>query len=160
MTTENVDTELTTETQVEETEPQGEVTVDETDWKGEARKWESRAKSNIEAADRWREYESSLKSEDERRAERLMEVEKELEAERAERARLEIASDKGITGEAVKLLTGATREEITLQADALLKLLADQASPKTPKPIGQQGRETEETNSNADAFARSLGSLL
>lgn len=160
MTTENVETESTPEPQGEETKPQGEGTVEETDWKSEARKWESRAKSNVDAADRWREYESSLKSEDEKRAERLVEVEKELEAERAERARLEIASDKGITGEAVKLLTGSTREEIIVQADALLKLLADQASPKTPKPIGQQGRETEETNSTAESFARALGSLL
>jgi len=72
----------------EELRRRAKVNVEETDWKSEARKWESRAKLNVDAADRWREYESSLKSEDEKRAERLVEVEKELEAERAERARL------------------------------------------------------------------------
>lgn len=156
----NIENEQTPEAQAEDTEPQGEVEVDATDWKAMARKWEQNAKSNREAAERWREYESSLKSEDEKRAERLAEVEAELLAERAERTRLEVASEKGITAEAVKLLTGTTREEIESQADALLKLVATQSSPKTPKPIDQQGRETSEHKSTADAFANALGSLL
>jgi hypothetical protein len=80
--------------------------------------------------------------------------------ERAERTRLEVASEKGITAEAVKLLTGTTREEIESQADALLKLVASQSSPKTPKPIDQQGRSSSESTSTADAFANALGSLL
>jgi hypothetical protein len=158
--TEEQNDETIAEAQAEETKPQGNEPIEETDWKSEARKWETRAKSNVEAADRWREYETSLKSEDEKRAERLAEVEKELETERAQRARLEIASAKGISGEAVNLLTGTTRDEIEKQADALLALIADQSNPKPPKPIDRQGRETTENNSTADAFARSLGSLL
>jgi hypothetical protein len=151
----------TPEVQAEDTTPQSDVVEsDDTDWKSEARKWESRAKSNVEAADRWREYESSLKSEDEKRAERLAQVEAELTAERAERTRLEVASEKGIMAEAVKLLTGTTREEIESQADALLKLVADQSSPKSPKPNARQGREVSESISTAESFANAIGSLL
>jgi hypothetical protein len=151
----------TPEVQAEDTSPQSEVVeTDDTDWKSEARKWESRAKSNVEAADRWREYESSLKSEDEKRAERLLQVEAELTAERAERTRLEVASEKGIMADAVKLLTGTTREEIEQQADALLKLVADQSSPKSPKPNARQGREVSESISTAESFANAIGSLL
>jgi hypothetical protein len=151
----------TPEVQAEDTTPQSDVVEsDDTDWKSEARKWESRAKSNVDAADRWREYESSLKSEDEKRAERLVQVEAELTAERAERTRLEVASEKGIMAEAVKLLTGTTREEIESQADALLKLVADQSSPKSPKPNARQGREVSESISTAESFANAIGSLL
>lgn len=156
----NSETESTPEVQTEDTKPHGDVEVEDTDWKAEARKWESRAKSNIDDADRWREYESSLKSEDEKRAERLAEVERELITERAVRVRLEIASEKGLSADALKLLTGTSREEIETQADALLKLVADQSSPKTPKPIDRQGREVGESNSTAESFARALGSLL
>lgn len=160
--TEELNSETTTpEVQAEDTSPQSEVVeTDDTDWKSEARKWESRAKSNVEAADRWREYESSLKSEDEKRAERLLQVEAELTAERAERTRLEVASEKGIMAEAVKLLTGTTREEIESQADALLKLVADQSSPKSPKPNARQGREVSDSISTAESFANAIGSLL
>jgi hypothetical protein len=156
----NSETETTTEVQTEDATPQGEVEVETTDWKAMARKWEQNAKSNREAADRWREYESSLKSEDEKRAERLTQVEAELLTERAERTRLEVASEKGLTADAVRLLTGTTREEIESQADALLKLVANQSSPKTPRPVDQQGRSSSESTSTADAFANALGSLL
>lgn len=156
----NSENEPTTEVQTEDATPQGEVEVETTDWKAMARKWEQNAKSNREAADRWREYESSLKSEDEKRAERLAQVEAELVKERAERTRLEVAAEKGINAEGVKLLTGTTREEIESQADALLQLVQNQTSPKTPKPIDQQGRSTTESTSTADAFANALGSLL
>ena len=52
----NSETEATAEVQTEDATPQGDVEVETTDWKAMARKWEQNAKSNREAADRWREY--------------------------------------------------------------------------------------------------------
>lgn len=145
--------------------PQGEVvesqdTKPEIDWKSEARKWETRAKEQKAAADRWREYEASTKTIEERRAEELEEVKRELDLERTSRLRLEIAADRGIGGEAIKLLDGSTREEIEEKADAILSLLADQSKPKSIKPDDLQGRAATAVSSIQDQFAQAIDDIL
>lgn len=129
-------TEETTTPEVTQ-EPQG---TPETDWKAEARKWESRAKADHELANKWREYETSQKSEHEKLADELARVQAEASQASATLLRYEVASEKGISGEATKLLKGTTREELESEAALLLSLIADQSKPKTPKPDENQGK--------------------
>lgn len=135
--------EITNET-VEETStppvtemPQGN---DGPDWKAEARKWEARAKADHELANKWREYEDTQKSEHEKLADELARTKAEASQAAAELLRLKIAAEKGITGDATKLLKGSTQEELEAEADLLLSLIADQSKPKSPKPDENQGK--------------------
>lgn len=142
-------------------EPQGEV--HETDWKAEARKWEKRAKDAQglrEAAEKWAEYEASLKPAQERLAEELQQTKAEAESARTALLRYEIAADKGIPADAIKLLNGSTREELEDAADSLLALIANQSKPKSPKPDLSQGKPATGGATTADQFASALGDLL
>lgn len=117
--------------------PQG---APETDWKAEARKWEARAKADHELAQKWREYEDTQKSDHEKLADELARAKEEAARASSELLRLKIASEKGITGDATKLLKGSTQEELEAEADLLLSLIADQSKPKAPKPDENQGK--------------------
>lgn len=147
---------------VEATEPHGE-TVTETDWKAEARKWEKRAKdaqSLREAAEKWHEYEASLKPAQERMAEELQAAKHEAEAARLTLTRYEVAAEKGVPSDAIKLLQGSTREELEEAAETLLALIATQSKPKSPKPDLSQGRAAQGGTSTSDQFANALGDLI
>jgi CRISPR/Cas system-associated endonuclease/helicase Cas3 len=126
-------------------EPQGEP--ESTDWKAEARKWEKRAKdanADKELANKWREYEAAQKPAQERMAEELATTKAEAESARTALLRYEVASEKNIPTEALRLLTGSTREELEENADALIALIATQSKPKTPTPDASQGRPATE----------------
>jgi hypothetical protein len=140
------DVEITTEEPTVEVEvseePQG--STDSTEWKAEARKWEKRAKEAAaykEAADKWNEYEAAQKPAQERLAEELNSVKAEAESARTALLRYEIASEKNIPAEAIKLLSGSTREELEEAADALVALMANQSKPTIPAPDVSQGKE-------------------
>lgn len=157
--------EMTENTSVETTDEVVETdsTSTETDWKREARKWESRAKAaqqDKEAAQKWREYEASLKPLEERRAEELAQARKEAEAAQQTLLRYQIASEKGIPANAIKLLTGSSKEEIESAADELLALISENNKAKTPKPVADQGRPANSGVSTPDQFAAALGDLL
>lgn len=142
-------------------QPQGEA--NETDWKAEARKWEKRAKDAQglrEAAEKWAEYEASLKPAQERLAEELAATKAEAESARTALLRYEVAAEKGIPADAVKLLNGTSREELEEAADSLLALIANQSKPKSPKPDPAQGRPATGGATTADQFANALGDLL
>lgn len=134
-TAENTTTEETT-TEQTAPEPQG----DGTDWKAEARKWESRAKADHDAAKAWREYELSQKSDHEKLAEELARVQAEASQASAELLRFKIAAEKGISGDATKLLKGSSQEELEAEAELLLSLIANQSKPKQPQPDENQGK--------------------
>lgn len=122
-------------------EPQG--TPAETDWKAEARKWENRAKAakaDSDDATKWREYEQAQKPIQERMAEELAQTKAAAAEAAAKLLRYEIASAKGITGEATRLLNGSTQEELEAEADLLNALIANQSKPKTPMPDDNQGK--------------------
>jgi hypothetical protein len=127
-------------------EPQGESKVD-TDWKAEARKWENRAKAskadNDDAA-KWREYEASLKPVQERLAEELTQAKAEASEASAKLLRYEVATQKGIPGEATALLKGSTLEELEAEAELLLSLIANQSRTKTLAPDVNQGQPANE----------------
>jgi hypothetical protein len=123
-------------------EPQGEP-ADATDWKAESRKWEKRAKdanADREAASKWREYEAAQKPENERLAEELATAKNEAESARTTLLRYEVAAEKGIPSEAIRLLNGSTREELEEAAETLSALIAAQSKPNSPRPDESQGR--------------------
>lgn len=140
MSDEITNNEPTTETVITD-EPQGEKV--ETDWKAEARKWENRAKAakaDSDDASKWREYEAAQKPIQERMAEELAQTKAAASEAAAKLLRYEIASAKGITGEATKLLKGSTQEELEAEADLLNALIANQSKPKTPMPDENMGK--------------------
>lgn len=143
---------------VENVEPQG--STDSTDWKAEARKWEKRAKDSREAAEKWHEYEESLKPVQERMAEELEAARRLASESQTALMRYEIANEKGIPAEAMKLLVGSTREELEESAEVLQSLIAEQSKPKSPKPDLSQGKPASASPTTADAFAAAIGDLL
>lgn len=160
------ETELETEvtTEVVET-PNGEVEKSNDEdtveyWKSRSRQHEKQSKEYRAAAEEWHKYQESQKSVEEKRAEELSALQEELKRERTERMRLEIAAERGITGEALKLLDGSTREEIEEKADALQLIIAAQSSNKSPKPDPSQGRAVTQGGTAADQFASAIENLL
>lgn len=129
-------------------------------WKSRARSWERQAKDKKDAAAKWDDYQKSLKSIEEQRAEEMNQIQRELEEERARRLRLEIASERGISGDAVKLLDGRTREEIEEKADALMSLIEVQSKPKQPKPDTNQGQSGNGVAKTSDLFAQAIENII
>lgn len=117
--------------------PQGDP---ETNWKEHARKWESRAKADEDAAKKWREYEASTKSEHEKLADELAREKAEAANARAELLRLKIAAEHGITGDALELLYGSTQEELESRAEKLKSLIGDQPKKPSIQPDPNQGK--------------------
>lgn len=140
-----------------------EPTSTDTDWKRESRKWEARAKaaqSDKEAAVKWREHEENLKPVEERRVAELAEAREEAKTAQLQLTRFQVASEKGIPANAVKLLSGTTREDLESAADELLALIADNIKPKSPRPVANQGQPTNSGLSAKDQFAAALEDLL
>jgi hypothetical protein len=131
-----------------------------TDWQAMARKWEARAKADKDDAFKWREYLQSQKTVEEQRLEELKETQAELERERSARLRYEVAAEKAIPADALKLLEGSTREEIEEKADALLELLNTQSSTKKPKPDPNQGVRSGGKSTPAEDFAVAFQNIL
>lgn len=129
-----------------------ETTVDTTaagqkeiDWKAEARKWETRAKADYDAANKWREYENSLKPEQERVKDELAAVKAEAEAAKIALMKYEVATSKNLSPEALELLTGSTKEELEAKAEALLSLIDKSVKPKV-QPNPEQGKPVNSTD--------------
>lgn len=86
----------------------------------------------------------SQKTEADKLAARLAEVEKAASEERMLRLRLEVATEKGLTSAQAARLSGSSKEELTADADALLALFpafdpSKAATAGTPKPDPSQG---------------------
>lgn len=102
----------------EPTEPKPTETVDH--WKSQSREWEKRAKANADAAKRLAEIENSQKSEAERNADRIKQLENDAAEARREALRFKVASKHGISAEDADLfLTGSNEETLTKQAERL-----------------------------------------
>ena len=108
-----------TEASTEQTDqPKPSETVDF--WKQKAREQEKRAKENAGAAQRLAEIEQSQKSEAEKAADRIKQLEGEAEAARRDALRFKVASEFGIATERAELLlTGSDEETMRRQAEAL-----------------------------------------
>lgn len=101
-------------------------------WKALARKHETAAKANADAAKRLAEIEDAQKSEQERANERAQAAEKRLNELQSANARLRAATVYGIPAELVDLLGEGTDEQISERAELLAARLAAVAPPTAP----------------------------
>lgn len=122
-------------------------------WKAKAREQEKRAKDNAAAAKRLAEFEEASKSETQKLAERADAEFNRANSAEAELLRYKVANEKNVPPNAMKFLTGTTREEIEASAKDVLELLGDAGKPRAPKPDPNQGRATSEATSPAAEFA-------
>jgi hypothetical protein len=153
-TAEAAATETEASTEQQETEKQKPTeTVDF--WKAKAREQEKRAKENADAAKRLAEIEESQKSEAEKTADRIKQLETEAENARRDALRFKVASEFGIASERAELLlTGSDEETMRRQAEAL-KGESDQRK-KQGNRVPNEGTTSTATG-NADAqFASNL----
>jgi len=139
MADDEVRTDTTTNADQEEAKPQG----DGIDWKAEARKWERRAKENMEAARRLREAEEAEKTELQKLTERAEAAEKRAAEAEGKLLRLEVAQAKGLTAAQARRLQGATREELEADADELLEAFGAKKKPES-EPESDDGKPDDE----------------
>ena len=146
------ESEATTEQQ--ETErPKPTETVDF--WKSKAREQEKRAKDNADAAKRLAEIEESQKTEAQKSADRIKQLETEAEAARRDALRFKVASEFGIASErADLLLTGTDEETMRRQAEAL-KGEADERK-KQGNRVPREGQTPSPGNGDERQFLRDL----
>lgn len=125
-------------------------------WKQKAREQEKRAKENAGAAKRLAEIEDAQKSEAEKVADRLRELESEVESARRDALRFKVASKYGIGDEDVDLfLTASDEETLTKQAERLSGRRSDER--KTGNHVPREGRTpTEPPEDELRAFTRQL----
>jgi hypothetical protein len=87
-----------------------------------SRKHEQRAEANFEKAKLWDEYESKLKPEQDKTAQKLSETLKELEDLKLNILKNEVALEMNLPKEALSRLQGTTAEELKADAASLLAL--------------------------------------
>lgn len=89
------------------------------------------------------------KTEAEKQAERLAEIERENAELKVAKARAEVAAAKGVPAD---LLSGGTQEELEASADALIAFRGEQKSAPSSSAIGR-ANTTSGATTTADAFA-------
>ncbi|GAB3292991.1 hypothetical protein [Pseudoclavibacter terrae] len=124
------------------TEAPKDAPAQDTDWKAEARKWESRAKENSDAATKLAEIEDANKTEMQRATERAEAAERERDATKAEAERLRVFAKHSIPEEYQDLVLG-TGEQLEANAERIASLI----QPTIPGPVIQ----TEGTQPNTSA---------
>lgn len=129
-------------------------------WKTKAREQERRAKENATAAARLKEIEDAQKSDSEKAAERIRQLEAERDNAHRETLRFRVASQHGISSEDADLfLTGADEETLTRQAERLAG--RDQDRAKQGNYVAREGNAPnppaagDEREFVRDLFARS-----
>ena len=124
-------------------------------WKQKAREQEKRAKENADAAKRLADIEQSQKSEAEKAADRIKQLEDEASAARRDALRFKVASKHGISGEDADLfLTASDEETLTRQAERLAGR-ADERK-KQGNHVPREGTSPAANESNDAIFARGL----
>lgn len=118
---------------------------EETDWKAEARKWESRAKENSEAAKRLAEIEDANKSEMQRASEARDAAEARAKAAESAVLRRDVALEHGLSKDDAALLEGVNSEE------AMRALAARLAVKQGDAPAAPTGFHMDQTGRNPAA---------
>lgn len=122
---------------------------DSTDWKSEAKKWEARAKANKNAARKLAELEEAAKSEEQKRFEKIEQLEKELAAykqrDQVKAWAEEIVKDTSIPA---SVLRGTTQEELLAHFEQLKPLLE---AKQQPKPGVFPGFDKQPDSGDADS---------
>lgn len=131
----------------------------EPDWKAESRKWESRAKENLEKAKQYDALEEAKKTEQQRLEERAAKAEQDHQAAQTEAARLRVALEKGLTPAQAKRLVGTTEEELSADADELLADLQP-GRPRGDVAQGPRGQQPAPTGDPSQDFANFMKGQL
>lgn len=145
------ESEATTEQETEKQKPTETVEF----WKTKAREQEKRAKDNADAAKRLAEIEESQKSEADKTADRIKQLETEAGDARRDALRFKVASEYGIASErAALLLTGSDEETMRRQAEALKGETDDRK--KQGNRVPTEGRHQTSTSDPKRDFLRGL----
>ena len=152
------DTPETNSADTENTTPEtGKVESAETDWKAEARKWESRARSNKDAAEKLAQIEEAQKTEAQRLTERAESAERRLQEVETEKTRLNVIAQHGIPANLQHLVKGADESEMTAAAESLAALVN---TPPEPQRVVVPGDQTQDLPLNGDGIENALKSAL
>lgn len=124
-------------------------------WKQKAREQERRAKENAAAATRLRELEDAQKSDAEKQADRVRQLEAERDNARRDVLRFKVASQYGITGEDADLfLTASDEETLTKQAERLAGRAEAQA--KRGNHVPREGTTSSHVDTDEREAVRTL----
>ncbi len=127
----------------------------------EAAKYRTEAKANADAAKRLAEIEDAQKSEAQKAADRIAELEQQAATAQREALRFKVASKFGISDEDADLfLTGSDEETLGKQAERLAARAEDAGKPRSPRPDPNQGRNSSGSPSTADQFAAAVSGQL
>ena len=102
---------------------EGEGKSSGTDWKAEARKWESRAKSNFAELEKLRSTDDNSESTIDGLRRKNEELESRLNELVLEGVKREVATEHGLSADAVAFLSGGDRESLAESAKALKGLI-------------------------------------
>jgi len=123
-------------------------------WKQKAREQEKRAKENATAAQRLAELEAANLSELEKAQKTANDALARLAEFEQTTLRQKVAISKGLPAELVDRLRGATEDELSTDADALLALVA--APKKQGNHVPREGTSSPSVNNDERDVARSL----
>lgn len=126
--------------------------------RAEAAKYRTEAKANAAAAKRLAEIEESQKTEVQRTAERIAELEREAAAAKADALKFRIGTAAGLPAEAIGRLQGATEEELRADAETLAGLLGkptpQPATAPAPAPVSGTVPPQEQTPQDLNQWFR------
>ena len=148
-------TETTAEAPAAETPP-----AQETDWKAEARKWESLAKRNKDAASKLEEIEEASKSEAQKLAERAEAAEKALAEAQADALHSRVIAKHSIPEDYHDFVVGASEEELAAKAEKVKKLIEAQSEAPTRHAVIPSEGSTPALALNGDGIESALRSAL
>jgi len=123
-------------------EPIEDPAEDRTDWKAAARKWETRAKENADAAKRLAALEEANKTAEQKASEARATAERERDEARLALLRRDAAEEAGLPKAWAERLKGATKDELLADAKNLAKDL-------TPPTQQSQARAVPDLKSGA-----------
>ena len=124
-------------------------------WKQKAREQEKRAKANADAATKLAQIEEAQKSEAEKTADRIKQLENEAQDARREALRFKVASQFGIDADKAELLlTGPDEETMTKQAQAFADVSATRKKAGNVSP--REGSQTRPAPDAKREFLRDL----
>jgi len=165
--TDNTNTDSATETAAADTtqavegspEALGEAGKKALDAEREARKQADKAAKAAAAElkklqDRLQQFEDRDKSELDKASEAAARAAKERDDAVVALLRYEVAAEKGLTGDAVNLLSGGSREELEARADSILKII-EGAKPKSGPVVREEGK-TPDSALDTDSLARGI----
>ena len=119
-------------------------------FKTEARKWEDRAKSNLDKAKAYDELQAKAQQQAQANKtleEQVAEIREQLNASTATNLRLKVASEKGVDA---SILFGSTEEELRANADAMLAWREQTAQKPTAPILPNDGKEPENSGEPSD----------